>query len=609
MVELNNGREINCINTPLLPECLQTMTFENNYNFVAPRTSSSDNTATISQAQIEAEQEGDVHERNSQVSASSATNSFRFGQFGQAPLPSDWSISAEQETTTPSPLETPTAAAAVAEAIEKNESFVDTESFLAEPSISIGQFDDSFTVNKSEIPDKYSFFDSHIDTEASRSVTLNNNDNINDNNNNDDDYDLESKSRTDNTFIKEDIETSPPAAAPISSTSSIKSSSIPELIEEPFEQSIYLEEPSQHSVEELQIAKFENEDESKESWENVQIAEIEAAEKEFGGLQQKTSESKDESEQNESEAQESKFENFENSKNDDYLKEKVINETVDFENKSLNQEKSSDQEKSLNQEKTLNHEKTLEQEKTLEKVKVASSVKRKEKASNNAVSPQKKTKVQAQVPIVQDRPVRERKSVQRLSEISTNETKKVSEKSKTLTIPKGSGLRLGDIEIINQALNKRLASDKTMILLHRIIYDRMGEARLRKSNLRAFCGPENDANFDAKLQKYTNAELKELASLLRLSGANDKAALVTKISTFLSKPSAISKVAKPDTLKKTKSTGVTKAKAKTATRKRKSVAAGKTNKGSVLTPEIVDSDVESDVEREVLDELIKKKID
>ena len=136
---------------------------------------------------------------------------------------------------------------------------------------------------------------------------------------------------------------------------------------------------------------------------------------------------------------------------------------------------------------------------------------------------------------------------------------------------------------------------------------------------------------EAKLQKMTVADLKEISQFLGLSGASDKASLVSKISEFLVKPSddvvkavsvaetkrAVSAkntskpvaskpvasrpvkskaaVSKPAVSKRTKSTAS--AKKPSSIKKTKPT---KTTSHSNLSPETVDSEIEFEVEKDEL---------
>ena len=425
---------------------------------------------------------------------------FRFGQFGQFGT-GDASANGEENN-------------------NSNSADNDNDSFLAEPSISIGQFDASF----SHPVAGNSFITSSLSTES---------------------FDAEEPNSTETSSRK-------------SSNSSM--SSVPILVEEPAGQPVYLEEPAAHSVEELLKATIDGDTAGilMESWENVGIEDIKAAEEEF--LR--------------SEAVETDME------------PKTSKPKVDVSTESKHIGTS------------------------------ASETKKPRAKRTAAVSAKAKSPAKAKVAKVDEASMtggkRERKTVERLTDSVIQPVKPVSDK--TIAIPKGTGVKLGEIEVISQNLNRKLASDKIVTMLHKIIFDRVGDARTRKSNLRSYNGTSLENGFESKLQKFTNAELNEITSLLGLSGGNEKSALSSKISNFLIKPTFEACKSGGETKKKivaAKALAAAKrAKASAPTKrtsKRTSTASpkrGKTTKiAKILSPEIVDSDVESEVEREVLNEL------
>ena len=218
--------------------------------------------------------------------------------------------------------------------------------------------------------------------------------------------------------------------------------------------------------------------------------------------------------------------------------------------------------------------------------------------------------------MTEGRAKRERKTVERLADSVIQSVKPAAEKNLAIPIPTGNGLKLGDIEAINHVLSRKPASDKMVIMLHKVIFNRLGEAAHRKANIRAFCGDEA-GNYENRLKKYTNGELKDLCHFLGLTGANEKAAIAAKISKFLMKPQieSVKFTAKGERIIKKKKK-LTKPKPERSSKRINPDAdkkpLGRPPKGSktstkaeYLTPETVDSDVESEVEREVLGDLNK----
>jgi hypothetical protein len=497
---------------------------------------------------------------------------FKFGQFGQAPLPTDWNFSSSTESVNRE---------AKAPPLEE-----DDDSFLAEPSISAGQFDATF-----------GFTEMSSNEQQASSVPI-------------DDTFNSSVSSISVASIPLDPQVGAKSSSPSSSTRSI-----PKLVEEPLEEPVYLEEPAPHSVEELLKATVDGDATAvfKDSWESFSPEELEAAEKEFT---------------------EGSVEFVAPLPHDDTPIEPKVSdvvsaiESIEY-NSSVGKESVNDIDSIKSQSDIVNTEDVKEGTAKVDNAPVDNASSDEEQVENSKAVPVEKKKKEAspvkqraprkaskeksleKIPVVtatSGRPVRERKAVQRLSTAPAKVVKETAE----LSIPAGSGVRLGDIEAINQTITKKLASDKNLMSLHRLLFDRPGEARQRKSNLRSFCGLEDGAPtnaFEAKLQKRTVAELKELAGFLALSGASDKSALIAKISGFLVKP-VMKKTAKPaaDKSKKVAAIATTKrtaaAAAKKVTKKPKTAAAKKETKPpKFLSPETIDSDVDSDVEREVLSEL------
>eukprot|EP00268_Persea_americana_P029655 TRINITY_DN2867_c0_g2_i1.p1 TRINITY_DN2867_c0_g2~~TRINITY_DN2867_c0_g2_i1.p1 ORF type:complete len:712 (+),score=291.46 TRINITY_DN2867_c0_g2_i1:224-2359(+) len=140
-----------------------------------------------------------------------------------------------------------------------------------------------------------------------------------------------------------------------------------------------------------------------------------------------------------------------------------------------------------------------------------------------------------------DRPVRERKSVERLVVAIENEP------VKELVILKGRGTPLKDIPNVAYKLSKK-KSDDTVKLLHAIIYGRRGKASQIKSNISQFSGfvwNENEEKQQAKikerLDKHVKNKLIEFCDVLDIPVARATARkedLVSKMLDFLMAPHA-----------------------------------------------------------------------
>jgi hypothetical protein len=510
---------------------------------------------------------------------------FRFGQFGQVSTESANSEGVDNTTGTGTGTATATS--------NNNASSGDDDSFLAEPSMSAGQFDASFN-----------------------------------------------------------FQTQPtdPIFSPTNSTDSFQSSSVksvPILVEEPLGEPVYLEEPTPHSVEELmkstvdgdtsalmpefleqlsgedintleepahtiqELLKTETEGGkviATESWENIDEEEIKAAEAEFLNME-KTDYNNKEGESGSLADIAGDIEEPAESMLSEYAASLVdTSEPVLEEPKAhVKPEKKT---KALAASKAKSP--------AVSKVKVTPKSAKKEETDTKAadslkVSVAKKEKITEEPAVLTEgRAKRERKTVERLADSVIQPAKAAHDKFPA--IPTGTGMKLGDIEAINHALGKKTSADKVVTMLHKLLFNRVGEAGHRKASIRAFCGDES-ANYENKLKKYTNAELLELTYFLGLTGAKEKSAIAARISNFLIKPNteSVKFTAKGERiLKRVKKT--IKPKPQRSSKRINPDAdkkpLGRPPKGSktstkpdFLTPETVDSDVESEVEREVLGEL------
>lgn len=468
---------------------------------------------------------------------------FRFGQYGQAPLPSD-PVTVE-EAKAESDYNSPPADNGNFDDIS-----FDDDSFLAEPSITVDQFDATFNL------------------QANKSVES----------------------------VKSEYE-----------TGSVKSTpSVPILIEEPLQTPTYLEEPAAHTVEELLKATIDGDTAAvmAESWENVGIEEIEADQAEFAKNQEVEPETEIAGVEHELIEPVEDVENLKTVEDVDDLLEAPVEVVESVENISKPVTETVEEAVEPKAKKPV----AVKKEAAVKKaavVKKPTVVKKAEVVKKPVAS--KKT---------EDTPVpegttgkRERRTVERLADTIAPPVKKVVEKIPT--IPKGSGVKLADIELILQKIDKKPSSDESIIGLHRLLFDRMGEARHRKASLRAWCG-QDDAKFDSKLQKYTKIELVEMCGFLGLTSANEKPVIIEKISSFLVKPSReavkftvkgerITKVPSAAAKKKAaleaakpKATRSSKRKAEEPATKIRKPYTKTAKKSEFLTPEIVDSDTETE---------------
>ncbi|THG21565.1 DNA ligase 1 isoform X2 [Camellia sinensis] len=141
-----------------------------------------------------------------------------------------------------------------------------------------------------------------------------------------------------------------------------------------------------------------------------------------------------------------------------------------------------------------------------------------------------------------DRPVRERKSVERL--VASFEIETVKE----FHIEKGSGVALKDIPNVSYKLSKR-KTDDTLKLLHTILFGRRGKAAQVKSNISRFSGfvwndneEKQKIKVKEKLDKCIKEKLLEFCDVLDMpvTKANTrKEDIVAKLIDFLVAPHAL----------------------------------------------------------------------
>ncbi|KAK1306070.1 hypothetical protein QJS10_CPA10g01800 [Acorus calamus] len=174
-------------------------------------------------------------------------------------------------------------------------------------------------------------------------------------------------------------------------------------------------------------------------------------------------------------------------------------------------------------------------------------------------------------PLPLDRPVRERKSVQRL--VASVEVTPVKE----FLIEKGHGTPLKDIPNVAYKLSKR-KSDDIAEMLHMILFGRKGKALHRKQNISQFSGfvwHENEekqrSKVKEKLDKLFKDKLLEFCDVLDIPVSKTNARkedLVVKLLDFLDAPHATTDVVIAEKEQSMKS------------RKRKSVSGGSASRSS-----------------------------
>ncbi|XP_042758284.1 DEK domain-containing chromatin-associated protein 4 isoform X2 [Lactuca sativa] len=166
-----------------------------------------------------------------------------------------------------------------------------------------------------------------------------------------------------------------------------------------------------------------------------------------------------------------------------------------------------------------------------------------EKGNNNnknKASEEKKEDPKTPVARAIDRPVRERKSVERLVAVIEKDT------AREFHIEKGRGTALKDIPNVAFKLSKKKVSDDVLKLLHTVLFGRRGKALLVKSNILRFSGfvwHENEekqkAKVQEKLDKYKKEKLFEFCDLLDIpivKTSAKKEDVVVKLIDFLLLP-------------------------------------------------------------------------
>ncbi|OMP04236.1 hypothetical protein COLO4_09822 [Corchorus olitorius] len=201
-----------------------------------------------------------------------------------------------------------------------------------------------------------------------------------------------------------------------------------------------------------------------------------------------------------------------------------------------------------------------------------------EKVKGKAKKAEEKKEPEQRTPLT-NRPVRERKSVERL--VATVD----KEASKELQIEKGRGTPLKDIPNVAFKLSRRKTED-TFRLLHTILFGRRGKAVQIKSNISRFSGfvwHENEEDMVSKLIDFLVAPHATTTVLLaekekeKSSNKSKKRKRVTKSGTT-SKRSAKASSGKKESAGKAKPKKVTVPKKSSAPQKRTPKASSKSSK-------------------------------
>lgn len=114
---------------------------------------------------------------------------------------------------------------------------------------------------------------------------------------------------------------------------------------------------------------------------------------------------------------------------------------------------------------------------------------------------------------------------------------------KAFAVPKGEGVKLGDLDIVNYHLSRVTADVEILKQIHRLLFGTQGAVASRKKNIRAFCGYDA-AGFDAEKiveritssKVWTIALLKDALAFMGLDKSGASLELASRLVAFLAKP-------------------------------------------------------------------------
>jgi hypothetical protein len=164
-----------------------------------------------------------------------------------------------------------------------------------------------------------------------------------------------------------------------------------------------------------------------------------------------------------------------------------------------------------------------------------------------------------------DRPLtkRNRKSVERLAS-TYSPPKKPSTKGLS---DSGDGMRLGEISKFEARFSKVQVQDDAVKRLHRILYGTDGQLTTRKRQIRLWNGTNNEATKASMMNGIGGAKsvslLRDIASMLGVSGSGDRAGIERRLFEFLVKPTGSSSPIKKSKMNKKQKVEKTKGKKKT----------------------------------------------
>ncbi|KAJ0936427.1 hypothetical protein HanRHA438_Chr03g0130921 [Helianthus annuus] len=214
-------------------------------------------------------------------------------------------------------------------------------------------------------------------------------------------------------------------------------------------------------------------------------------------------------------------------------------ETENKDTEAADSKEEEENNKEENQEEE-DQEETPEEKRTKKGAKKKGGDEKSNSKTKASVEKKEKEPTTPAVPTI-ERPVRQRKSVERLVAVIERDS------TKEFHILKGCGTALKDIPNVAYKLSKRKANDDTLKLLHTILFGRRGKALQVKSNILQFSGfvwPDNEEKHKLrvkeKLDKLNKEKLSEFCDIFDMTTVSrtNKEDIVVKLIDFMLTPHA-----------------------------------------------------------------------
>jgi protein DEK len=185
------------------------------------------------------------------------------------------------------------------------------------------------------------------------------------------------------------------------------------------------------------------------------------------------------------------------------------------------------------------HEEPAKQEQDKEMTEVADAQEEEEQEGKGNKEPSKKagkSEEKSKASATSSRPTRHRKAVERFKE--------EPKEAKEIVIPKGEGVKLGDISKVVERFQELPRTAPVFTDLHRILFGRPGSTKNQKikENLLEFSGlvyHNKEAERKKLIEKLNNYKLpaiKEICYVLNLERSGGKEEIVNRLIDFLEKP-------------------------------------------------------------------------